>query len=69
MQVFSLKYGDYDGSLVNGMFGAEYRINRNVALGAGYTVYDYNIDVNKSRGRASFDYQFSGPVLYVNAGF
>jgi hypothetical protein len=69
VQVFSLKYNDYDGSLVNGAFTAEYRINRNLAVGAGYTIYDYNLDVTKSRSRASFDYQFAGPVLYLNAGF
>jgi hypothetical protein len=69
VQVFSLKYGDYDGSLVNGAFNAEYRVNRNLALGAGYTVYDYNLDVTKGKARGSFDYQFAGPVIYLNAGF
>jgi hypothetical protein len=69
VQVFSLKYGDYDGSLVNGAISAEYRINRNFALGAGYTTYDYNLDVTKGRLRGSFDYQFSGPLVYVTGGF
>jgi len=69
VQVFSLKYNDYDGSLINGALTAEYRINRNFAVGAGYSVYDYNLEVNKSRSRAKFEYQFAGPVLYLNAGF
>lgn len=69
VQVFALEYGDYDGSLVNGAFTAEYRINRNLAVGAGYTVYDYNLDITKGRARGSFEYQFAGPILYLNAGF
>lgn len=69
VQVFSLEYGDYEGSLVNAAFTAEYRINRNLAVGAGYSLYDYNLDVTKGRARGSFDYQFSGPMLYLNAGF
>ena len=68
-QVFSLKYQDYDGTLINAAFSAEYRFNRNLAVGAGYTVYDYNLDITKGRGRGSFDYQFAGPTLYLNAGF
>ena len=69
VQVFALNYNDYEGSMVNGAFTAEYRINRNLAVGAGYAVYDYNLDVTKGRARGSFEYQFAGPVLYLNAGF
>jgi len=68
-QFFSLNYGDYDGSLFNGSVSAEYRLNRNFALGAGYTVYDYNLDATKDKFRGSFDYQFAGPMLYVTGGF
>jgi len=32
-------------------------------------IYDYNLDVTKGRARGSFEYQFAGPVLYLNAGF
>jgi hypothetical protein len=69
VQVFSLNYGDYEGSMVNGAVSAEYRLSPNVALGAGYTVFDYNLDVTKGKARGSFDYQFAGPMVYVNAGF
>lgn len=68
-QVFAIEYGDYGGSLVNGQLSAEYRLSKNVALGAGWTVYDYNVDVEKGRARGKFDYLFSGPMLYVTAGF
>lgn len=68
-QVFSLNYGDYEGSLFNGSVSAEYRFNRNWALGAGYTAYDYNLDVTGGKARGSFDYQFAGPMIYVTGGF
>ena len=68
-QVFSLEYDDYDGTLVNGAVSAEYRLNRNWALGAGWTLNDYNLDVTKGKARGSFNYEFSGPMAYVTAAF
>lgn len=68
-QFFSLKYGDYDGSLVNASLAGEYRFNRNWLIGAGYTTYDYNLDVTGGKAKGSFDYNFSGPVVYVTGGF
>ena len=68
-QIFALNYGDYEGSLFNGSLSGEYRINRNWALGLGYTVYDYDLDVTSGNARGSFDYKFSGPMLYVTGGF
>lgn len=68
-QVFALNYGDYEGSLFNGSLSGEYRINRNWAVGAGYTAYDYDLDVTSGNARGSFDYKFSGPMLYVTGGF
>lgn len=69
VQVFSLEYGDYEGSLFNGAVNVEYRFERNYAIGAGYLFNDYNLDVTKGRARGSFDYQFSGPMAYVSVGF
>jgi len=69
VQMFSLKYGDYDGSLVNASVAGEYRFDRHWVVGAGYTTYDYNLDVTGGRAKGSFDYTFSGPVVYVTGGF
>jgi len=69
VQMFSLKYGDYDGSLVNASVAGEYKFNRNWLIGAGYTTYDYNLDVTGGRAKGSFDYSFSGPMVYVTGGF
>jgi hypothetical protein len=69
VQVFSLEYGDYEGSFTTGSLAAEYRINRNFAVGAGYMLNDYNLEVTKGKARGSFDYQFDGPMVYVTGGF
>jgi hypothetical protein len=69
VQVFSLEYDDYEGSFTTGSLAAEYRINRNFAVGAGYAMNDYNLDVTKGKARGSFDYQFNGPMVYVTGGF
>lgn len=69
VQVFSLNYDDYEGSLVSGAATVEYRFDRNYAVGAGYIYNDYNLDVTKGKARGSFDYQFSGPMAYVTVGF
>ena len=69
VQVFSLEYDDYEGSFTTGSLAAEYRINRNFAVGAGYAMNDYNLDVTKGKARGSFDYQFDGPMIYVTGGF
>lgn len=68
-QVFSLEYDDYDGTLVSGAVSAEYRFNRNWAIGAGWLLNDYNLDVTKGKARGSFNYEFSGPMAYVSAAF
>jgi hypothetical protein len=69
VQAFSLKYGDYDGSLVNASLAGEYRFDRNWLIGAGYTTYGHNLDVSGGKAKGSFDYNFSGPVIYVTGGF
>lgn len=68
-QFFSLDYDDYEGSLVSASVAAEYRMNPNLAAGVGYILNDYDLDVTKGKARGSFDYQFSGPMIYVTAGF
>lgn len=68
-RVFSLKYQDYDGSLLTAEVNAEYRFERNYALGLGYMYNKYDLEVTSGRARGSFDYKFSGPSAYVSVGF
>ncbi len=66
---FSLKYNDYDGSLVNAVAAVDYRFTRNFGIGLGYRYVDYDLDVTKSSFSGGVQYQFSGPVLYLVGSF
>lgn len=65
----SLKVGDYDGSILNAQAGIGYRINDTFEVGAGWRYVDYSLDVEKEAYTAKVDYDFSGPSIYLRAGF
>jgi len=66
---FSLKYNEYDGSLLNLTAGIEYRVVRNFGIGAGWRYVDYDLDVTKARFNGGVKYKFKGPALYATASF
>ena len=65
----SLKYQDYDGRLVNFMGAVDWRVAKNVGVGAGYRYVDYKLDATKSDFTGEVRYKFKGPTLFVNVGF
>lgn len=69
VDLFSLEYEEYDGSLTNFTLGADYRIWRNFGLGAAWRYIDYDLSVAKSRFNGAINYRFSGPLLYLVSSF
>ena len=69
VDVFSLEYEDYDGSLTNVTAGVDYRILRNLGIGAAYRYIDYDLNVTASRLNGGINYRFSGPLLYLVSSF
>jgi hypothetical protein len=65
----SLKVGDYDGSLLNFQASLAWRFAGNFGAGIAYRYVDYSIDVTKPNYVGRFDYQFSGPSIFVEVGF
>lgn len=65
----SLKVGDYDGSILNVQGSLGYRVTDNFEVGASWRYVDYGLDVEKENYTAKVDYQFSGPAIYLRAGF
>ena len=65
----SLKYNDYDGSLVNWMAAFDWRFSKNVGVGIGYRYVDYKLEADKADFRGEVQYTFKGPTLFVNVGF
>jgi hypothetical protein len=69
VDIFSLEYEEYDGSLTNVTVGVDYRFFRNFGLGAAYRYIDYDLGVTKPRYNGSINYRFSGPLLYLVSTF
>lgn len=69
VDVFSLSYEEYDGSLVNATVGADYRVWPGFGLGAAWRYIDYDLSVSKTRYNGAINYRFSGPLLYLVSSF
>ncbi len=67
--VFSLRHGGYDGSLLNLQANVAYRFTPQVALALGYRVNDYKITSDRGAWRGAVDYKFRGPQLVLDVGF
>lgn len=69
VDVLSLKYDDYDGSLVNWMAGIDWRVHKNWGVGLGYRYVDYRLEATKKDFLGEINYKFRGPTLYLQAAF
>lgn len=67
--VFSLDYGDYDGTLVNITAGVDYRVSRHFGVGVGYRYVDYDVNMTKSKFTGNVSYEFNGPTVYATTSF
>jgi len=65
----SLSLGDYDGRLVNAEASVTYRALKNFGVGVAYRYVDYRLDVEKPEYTGRLTYEFSGPVVFLIAGF
>jgi len=65
----SLSYGDYDGRLINAQASVSYRVLKNVGVGVMYRYVDYRLDVEKDDWVGRLTYDFSGPAVFLLAGF
>lgn len=65
----SLSIDDYDGRLLNAQAKLSYRVLDNVGLGIAYRHVDYRVDVEKERYEGRFQYEFSGPAVFLEVGF
>ena len=66
---FSLEYEEYDGSLINTTLGVDYRIWRNLGVGAAWRYIDYDLGVTTSRFNGAIIYRFNGPLAYLVSSF
>lgn len=65
----SLTIDDYSGRLINAEASVSYTLHRYLDLGVSYRFVDYELRVRKPNWRGEVDYQFSGPAVFLRAGF
>lgn len=69
LDYLSLSIDDYDGRLINAQAQVSYRVMPNVGIGVMYRHVDYRLDIEKERVFGRFAYEFSGPAVFLEAGF
>ncbi len=69
IDVLSLKVRDYEGELINIQANLLYRLTPNFAVGLGYRYDDYSLKADRADWNGNLKYTFSGPQLFVDAGF
>ena len=65
----SLRYGDWDGSMIFVNAFIEYWPFRYAGIGVGYKYIDADIDYDPGDKKETYDFTLPGPVFYVTAGF
>jgi len=66
---FALEVNEYNGTLLEVDAHAAYQLSKHFGIGAGLKYFNLNVQAQKSRGGAEFDYQFLGPAVFGFATF
>jgi opacity protein-like surface antigen len=74
---FALEYQEYSGRFLNFNAGLEFQLAKHVALGAGYRYVDLEFTAEKTLSigdvsddfRGEFQYQYSGPTVYLSFSY
>jgi len=66
---FSLSYNDYDGSLFRGTVNLEYRFTDHIGAGIGYNYTNMNLDIEDDGHISEYDLNYTGPLVFLSAGF
>lgn len=65
----SLTIDDYSGRLINAEAAVAYRLFKHLDAGVAYRYVDYRLRVSQDDWNGRVRYQFSGPSLFLRAGF
>ena len=65
----SLKYGDWDGTMLFANAFLEYWPFKYAGLGAGFRYLGVNVTYDGSSREEEYDFALPGPLFYVTAGF
>lgn len=65
----SLTIDDYSGRLINAEAALAYRLFRNLDAGVSYRYVNYRLGVDRDDWDGRVTYEFSGPAIFLRAGF
>jgi hypothetical protein len=65
----SLTIDNYTGRLINTEVSTAYSIHKNFDVGVMYRLVDYGLKVKQDSWKGRVDYKFSGPAIFIQAGF
>jgi hypothetical protein len=65
----SLTVSDYSGRLINAEAAVAYRLFKHLDAGVAYRYVDYRLRVNQDDWNGRVSYEFSGPSIFLRAGF
>jgi len=63
----SVSIGAYSGGLLNGQIGVNYQISEIFGLGLSYSIFDTDIDVDKTDWHGAIETSQQGPLLLLTA--
>jgi hypothetical protein len=67
---FSLSHRDIDGRLLNLQANLTWHFTPNFGIGAGYRLTDYRIESGRGEDfRGRMEYEFRGPLVFIDARF
>jgi hypothetical protein len=70
VQYFGISVDDkIEGSFVDALFAAEYRMTNHFSFGVGYNYFKLDVDAHKGPLTLSADYQYDGFLVYIGAHF
>lgn len=68
-QIFALQLDDFEGRMTNGAVVFEHDTFRNLGFGFGYNFFGIDLESEDPDIRGEFEYDFDGPMAYVNLMF
>ena len=68
-EIFSIEYGDYDGTLTDLFVGLDFSLTEGIALGLGVNSVRLDVGVTKPGFDGEVDWQYDGAMAYVKFDF
>ena len=68
-EVFSLEFGEFEGTWRDTLLLGEYNFGKNVGAGGGLNFYDINLKLERDSLRGVFDTSYTGFLLYLKTYF